>query len=164
VPLLYIKVAFPEFKNLFMIASLFVLSFLILCTMYYVSSAKRYTNKLAAFFNVIFTFPVFLSVSMGLSLHNGIAVLEGYFGRKTPFIRTPKFNLNKKEGEWIGNKYLKTKLNWINILELTLAFYFAFGVLKAFQLKDYGLLPFHLMLSLGFLTVFYYSFKQSFSK
>ncbi|MFO0356634.1 MAG: glycosyltransferase [Sphingobacteriaceae bacterium] len=164
VPLLYIKVAFPEFKNLFLIASLFVLSFLILCTMYYVSSAKRYKNKITAFFNVLITFPIFLSVSMGLSLHNGIAVLEGYFGRKTPFIRTPKFNLNKKDGEWAGNKYLKTKLNWINILELALACYFAFGVVKGLQLKDYGLLPFHTMLSLGFLTVFYFSFKQSFTK
>lgn len=164
VPLLYIKVAFPEFKNLFLIASLFVLSFLILCTMYYVSTAKRYKNKITAFFNVLITFPVFLSVSMGLSLHNGIAVLEGYLGRKTPFIRTPKFNLNKKDGEWAGNKYLKTKLNWINILELVLACYFAFGVVKGLQLKDYGLLPFHIMLSLGFLTVFYFSFKQSFTK
>lgn len=164
VPLLYIKATFPEFKNLFLIASLFVLSFLILCTMYYVSSAKRYKNKISALFNVLITFPVFLSVSMGLSLHNGIAVLEGYLGRKTPFIRTPKFNLNKKDGKWAGNKYLKTKLNWINILELAFACYFAFGVTKAFQLKDYGLLPFHLMLSLGFLTVFYFSFKQSFTK
>jgi hypothetical protein len=161
---LYIKVAFPEFRNLFLIASLFVLSFLILCTMYYVSSATRYENKIYAFFNVLVTFPVFLSMSMGLSLHNGIAVLEGYFGRKTPFIRTPKFNLNKKNGEWVGNKYLKTRLNWINILELALACYFAFAVTKGFQLKDYGLLPFHIMLSLGFLTVFYFSFKQSFTK
>jgi hypothetical protein len=100
---------------------------------------------------------------MGLSLHNGIAVLEGYLGRKTPFVRTPKFNLSNRTGNWIGNKYLKTKLNWINIFELVLAFYFAFGVIKGFQLNDYGLLPFHIMLSVGFFVVFYYSFRQSFS-
>jgi hypothetical protein len=99
---------------------------------------------------------------MGLSLHNGIAVIEGYLGRKTPFIRTPKFNLNQKNGQWEGNKYLKTKLNLVNFLELILAFYFAFGVVKGIQIRDYGLLPFHIMLSIGFLTVFYYSFKQSF--
>jgi len=58
---------------------------------------------------------------------------------------------------------LKTKLNLVNLLELVLAFYFAFGVLKGIQLKDYGLLPFHLMLAIGFLIVFYYSFKQSFA-
>ena len=161
VPLLYIKVSFPGMKNLFLIASLFVVSFLILGSMYYVSSAKRFKNKLMALGNLIITFPAFLSISMGLSLHNGIAVVEGYLGKKTPFIRTPKFNLNQKNGKWEGNKYLKTKLNLINLLELLLAFYFAFGVFKGIQIKDYGLLPFHLMLAIGFLTVFYYSLKQS---
>jgi len=161
VPLLYTKIAFPDFKNVFLIASLFIISFFILCTMYYVSSARRYKNKISAVLNLLVTFPMFLSVSMGLSLHNGIAVLEGYLGRKTPFIRTPKFNLSNSNGEWIGNKYLKTKLNWINVLELALAFYFAFGVVKGIQFKDYGLLPFHIMLSFGFLTVFYYSVFQS---
>jgi len=162
VPLLYIKVSFPEIKNLFLIASLFIVSFLILGSMYYVSSAKRFENKLLALGSLLITFPAFLSMSMGLSLHNGIAVIEGYLGRKTPFIRTPKFNLNKKDGKWEGNTYLKTKLNLVNFLELILAFYFAFGVFKGIQLKDYGLLPFHVMLTVGFLTVFYYSLKQSF--
>ncbi len=161
VPLLYIKVSFPGMENLFLIASLFVVSFLILGSMYYVSSAKRFKNKLMALGNLIITFPAFLAISMGLSLHNGIAVVEGYLGKKTPFIRTPKFNLNQKNGKWEGNKYLKTKLNLINLLELLLAFYFAFGVFKGIQIKDYGLLPFHLMLAIGFLTVFYYSLKQS---
>jgi len=162
VPLLFIKVDFPEIKNLFLIASLFSVSFLILGCMYYVSSAVRFKNKLLAFVNLLITFPAFLSISMGLSLHNGIAVVEGYLGRKTPFIRTPKFNLTQKNGKWEGNKYLKTKLNVVNFLELILAFYFAFGVVKGIQIRDYGLLPFHIMLSIGFLTVFYYSFKQSF--
>lgn len=164
VPLLYIKIALPQFHNLFLIASLFVLSFFILGTMYYVSSMRRFKNRLTALLNVLIIFPAFLSVSMGLSLHNGIAVLEGYFGRKTPFVRTPKFNLNKKDGKWAGNKYLKTNLNLINVMELILSCYFAFGVVKGIQLKDYGLLPFHIMLSLGFMTVFYFSFKQSFTK
>lgn len=160
VPLLYIKIALPQYKNIFLVASLFILSFFILASMYYVSSANRYKNKFIALLNLIIIFPAFLSVSMGLSLHNGLAVLEGYFGRKTPFIRTPKFNLDKKKGSWTGNKYLKTNLTWINFFELSLAFYFAFGVIKGVQLKDYGLLPFHIMLSLGFLTVFYFSLKQ----
>lgn len=116
-----------------------------------------------AFGNLIFTFLAFLSISMGLSLHNGIAVVEGYIGRKTPFIRTPKFNLNQKKGQWEGNKYLKTNLNTVNLVELILAFYFAFGIAKGIQLKDYGLLPFHLMLTIGFIIIFYYSIKQSFA-
>jgi hypothetical protein len=162
VPLLFIKVNFPEIKNLFLITSLFIISFFILISMYYVSSAQRFRYKSKAVGNLILIFPAFLSISMGLSLHNGIAVVEGYLGRKTPFIRTPKFNLQQKIGKWEGNKYLRTKLTFVNLLELILAFYFAFGIVKGIQLKEYGLLPFHLMLTFGFLVVFYYSFKQSF--
>lgn len=161
VPLLYVKQAIPELKNAFLIASLFVFSFVILYTLYYVSSAGRFHSKFSAFLNLLVTFPVFLSVSMGLSLHNGIAVLEGYMGKKTPFVRTPKFNLNNKQRNWASNKYLKAQLNWANVLELLLAVYFVFGVVKGIQFRDYGLLPFHIMLSLGFLTVFYYSVFQS---
>lgn len=164
VPLLYIKIALPEFENLFLMASFFIFSLLILGAVYYFSSIKRHKNKISALFNIFITFPLFLSVSMGLALHNGIAVMEGYLGRKTPFIRTPKFNLSKKDDEWTGNKYIKTNLNWINIMEFGLACYFAFGVVKGIQLSDFGLIPFHLMLSLGFLTVFYFSFKQRFAK
>jgi len=163
VPLLFIKVSFPEIKNLFLITSLFIVSFLILVSMYYVSSAKRFQYKTKAVVNLILIFPAFLSISMGLSLHNGIAVVEGYLGRKTPFIRTPKFNLQQKNEKWEGNKYLRTKLTLVNFLELILAFYFAFGMVKGIQLQEYGLLPFHLMLTFGFLVVFYYSFKQSFA-
>ncbi len=161
VPLLYIKISFPDFRNIFLIASLFVLSFFILCAMYFVSSNKLNKNKIFTAINMMLTFPIFLSVSMGLSLHNGMAVVEGYLGRKTPFIRTPKFNLDNKNGAWVGNTYLKTNLNLVNLLELLLAIYFAFGVFKGLQLNDYGLLPFHVMLSAGFLIVFYYSLKQS---
>jgi hypothetical protein len=33
---------------------------------------------------------MFLSVSMGLALHNARAVAKGFWGRATPFVRTPK--------------------------------------------------------------------------
>jgi len=162
VPLLYVKVNFPEIKSLFLLTSLSIVSFMILGSMYYVSSAIRFENKLMALGNLLITFPAFLSISMGLSLHNGIAVIEGYLGRKTPFIRTPKFNLYQDSGKWEGNKYSRNKLNVVNFLELFLGLYFAFGIFIGVQLKDYGLLPFHLMLTTGFLVVFYYSFKQIF--
>lgn len=163
IPLLHIKIALPEFKNFFYIASLFGLSFFILLTMFFVSSAMRFKNTLSAILNLIVTFPLFLTVSMGLSLHNSIAVLEGYLGKKTPFVRTPKFNLNKNQQNLLRNKYLLPHLSWVNILELTLAFYFAYGIIKGFQSQDYGLLPFHFMLTLGYLTVFFYSLKESFT-
>ena len=36
---------------------------------------------------------LFMLITSGLSLHNGIAVVQGLMGRTTPFMRTPKLNI-----------------------------------------------------------------------
>jgi hypothetical protein len=98
---------------------------------------------------------------MGLSLHNGLAVLEGLLGRKTPFIRTPKFNVTVKGESWKYNSYIKTKINLLTLLEGLLCLYFVFGIVAGILLKDGGLIFFHVMLALGFGGVFYYSVKPA---
>ena len=98
---------------------------------------------------------------MGLSLHNGLAVLEGLIGRKTPFIRTPKFNLALGES-WKRNSYITTRINWLTIMEGVLFLYFVFGIVVGLQLEDSGLLFFHIMLAMGFGSVFYYSIRPAF--
>ena len=96
---------------------------------------------------------------MGLSLHNSLAVFEGFTGLKSEFIRTPKFNIQRKGDSWLNNKYIKPKISWITILEGILSIYFIYGLYLGFQLEDYGLMIFHLMLALGFAAVFYFSVK-----
>jgi hypothetical protein len=98
---------------------------------------------------------------MGLSLHNGLAVLEGLIGRKTPFVRTPKFNLQKKGESWSANAYVQTSLKGTTILEGLLCLYFIFGLVAGWRLGDQGLMIFHLMLALGFGSVFLYSVKPA---
>lgn len=161
VPLLFIKHYFPEFKQLFFIASFFLLSFFILAILYWVSTNHKSENKLKSALYFMRTFPIFLSVMMGLSLHNAIAVLEGYFGRKTPFVRTPKFNITDNKDLWESNPYISSQINVLTVTEGILSLYFLFAVMAAFQIGDYALLPFHLMLTFGFATVCYYSVFQS---
>jgi cellulose synthase/poly-beta-1,6-N-acetylglucosamine synthase-like glycosyltransferase len=163
VPLLFVKTQLPEFKNLFILASIFVLSFLILAIFYLTALLKLSEQKTKSFFSFFALFPSFLSVSMGLSLHNAVAVLEGYAGKKTSFIRTPKFNLSDKKGAWQKKNYIAQKIPLLSYIELFLVFYFAFGIIYAFQIKDYGLLPFHIMMMVGYFVVSSYTFLQ-FSK
>ncbi|MGD1847774.1 MAG: hypothetical protein ACFB10_20470 [Salibacteraceae bacterium] len=138
----------------------FLLSLLFLAIYYWVAFSRTNPEK-ATFGRFLVKFPMFLSVSMGLSLHNAIAVVEGYIGRKTPFIRTPKFNIKQSGDQWKGNKYLTSSLNLLTLLEGFLALYFLIGILIGAWLNDFGLLPFHLMLALGFGLVFYYSVNHS---
>ena len=96
---------------------------------------------------------------MGLSLHNGIAVLEGFFGHKTPFIRTPKFNATNENAGDKNNSYIKYKLNFSTLAELLLGIYFISAMIVGIFLKDYGMFLFHAMLAVGFITVSYQSFR-----
>ncbi|MFT4678033.1 MAG: cellulose synthase/poly-beta-1,6-N-acetylglucosamine synthase-like glycosyltransferase [Litorivivens sp.] len=157
VPLLVVKHSVDEFDFLFNLASIFLLSFVILAFFYWVSQR----NEKKGFGRFLLDFPMFLSMSMGLSLHNAIAVIEGYAGRKTPFIRTPKFAIEKQSGSWTDKKYRALKTNPLTLLEGVLMLYFIGGVVYAFWTMELGLLPFHIMLSLGYGYVFFYSIKHA---
>lgn len=158
VPILLIKATTSEYDVLFNMASIFLVSFLFLSYFYWVS---RPTTGRMRFLKFLGNFPMFLAVSMGLSLHNSIAVFEGYIGRKTPFVRTPKFAIDQLEGTWTDKKYRALKASPLTLVEGLLMLYFCGGIFIAFYMKEYGLLPFHLMLSFGFGFVFYYSIKHS---
>jgi cellulose synthase/poly-beta-1,6-N-acetylglucosamine synthase-like glycosyltransferase len=150
VPLLYIKISTDEYDLLYKLGSVFLISFFVLILVYYTSF--KYTNQGNRKFALYF--PLFLSVSMGLSLHNAIAVFEGYFGKKSPFIRTPKFNSVGKSVQEEGlTQYVKTALSPLILAELLLAFYFSFASVYGVMNFEFGLLPFHLMLSFGFFFV-----------
>ena len=157
IPMLMIKNNFVEYSVLFKYGSFFILSLLFLSVYYFVSLSSEYKNKFKAFLHFVFLFPLFLSVSMGLSLHNAMAVFEGYMGKKTPFVRTPKFNLVENKDSWKGNKYLVNNLTVLTFLEFLFTLYFLFGIYSAFYYQDYVMLPFHIMLFLGFGFVTFYS-------
>jgi hypothetical protein len=96
---------------------------------------------------------------MGLALNNTVAVLEGYFGIKSSFVRTPKFNVSKKS-EFKGNKYDKKKLSILNIAEGIMFVLFSFTTVNRAIYGDLGMVPFHLMLSIGYGLVFFYSIAE----
>ena len=160
VPLLSVKQNLPQFQNLFVIASIFLISFFVLASFYLTAVLKVKGKSFATVVEFLFLFPLFLAMSMGLSLHNAIAVIEGYIGKKTSFVRTPKFNISAVDNSYKKNVYSPNKIGWLSFLEGLMALYFAYGIYKGIQLGDLGLLPFHLMLFFGYSLVFGYSVFQ----
>ena len=165
IPMLYIKNEYAHLKVYFFLMSFFVISTLIFFICYWFMYRSIYGTGIKAFIKYIPAFFTFFSIAMGFSLHNTIAVLEGHFGKKSEFIRTPKFNINSLSDNWKNNKYINKKISVNTIIEGLLTLYFAFGMYSAFivgdQGGDFGLFPFHLMLFIGFGYVFY---KSIFSK
>lgn len=159
VPLVFVRADLPQLKPLLQLASVFLLAFVPLIYYYFTSwrldkpqaSAWRFAPKLL----------LFLSVSMGLTLHNTRAVLLGLAGQQSAFIRTPKLGLVRRQGTWQGRRYRTSPLlGGLTLLEGVLALYFAFGIGAGFYFGDFGLLPFHLMLTVGYSLIFYYSVRH----
>lgn len=158
IPMLYIKNEYAHLKPYFYVMSFFVLSTIIFFVCYWIMYKNIYGGGIKNFISYIGMFFVFFSIAMGFSLHNSIAVLEGHLGKKSEFIRTPKFNINTLKDSWKSNKYIKKTVSVHVIFEGLLMLYFGFGMYSAFivgdQGGDFGLFPFHLMLFLGFGYVF----------
>ena len=154
IPTMYIKALFPQFDWVFVVLSFFVSSTVILFVCYWFTYKNIQGSGFDNFVDYIKLFFTFFSVARGFSLHNSIAVLEGHMGKRSEFVRTPKFNLKNLTDTWKDNKYLAKKLSPNMILEFALMVYFLFGMYSAIPLNDFGLFPFHFMLFLGFGFVF----------
>jgi len=157
IPMMYIKNTYDHLGWIFEATKFFILSTVILFVCYWFTYKSIQGSSFDNFVDYIKIFFTFFSVALGFSLHNSIAVLEGHMGKRSEFVRTPKFNLNNITDSWKGNKYLATKLSPNMILEAALMLYFLFGMYSAIPLNDFGLFPFHFMLFLGFGYVFFKS-------
>ncbi len=105
-------------------------------------------------------FPLFLSLSMGLSLHNSIAVLEGYRGKPSAFVRTPKFNLRRIQDQIKPGVYAAGKLSFTTLAEGVLALYFLSAIVFALSSGKTEFVLYHFMLMFGFGGIFFYSIRH----
>ena len=164
IPMLYIKNEYAHLRDYFSVMSFFIMSTIIFFVCYWFMYRNIYGSGFKKFFGYIGMFFTFFSIAMGFSLHNSIAVIEGHVGKKSEFVRTPKFNIKKFKDNWKNNKYLRKKLSSNVIIEGLLMLYFGFGLYSAFivgdQGGDFGLFPFHLMLFIGFGYVFFKSIRS----
>ncbi|THH37566.1 glycosyltransferase [Neolewinella litorea] len=148
-------------KNFFVV---FLVGLLSVIGVYYAANVQSVANKEAGYgkaaLKFLFLFPLFLALSMGLSLHNSVAVLQGYRGKKSPFVRTPKFNISSVRDKLQARKYLSGQFNWVTVGEGVLSLYFLFAVAGGLYIQNTTFIVFHALLALGYGAIFYYSVKH----
>jgi cellulose synthase/poly-beta-1,6-N-acetylglucosamine synthase-like glycosyltransferase len=148
VPLLLYRNWYPEFITLTEYSLVSSFNLVALTCIYYHGSRNKKGDGKTSFLK---DYSLFLVVYMGLSVQNAIAVLQGLSGKKSPFIRTPKFATIKSD------RYLTKKINWINVLEVLMFCYFICGIILSFYLGDYFLLLFFCMISYGLGFILYHT-------
>jgi cellulose synthase/poly-beta-1,6-N-acetylglucosamine synthase-like glycosyltransferase len=136
----------------------FLIGMLAIIAVYYVANVQAELKKESypkMLFKFLILFPVFLALSMGLSLHNSIAVLQGYRGKKSPFVRTPKFNIKGLADSFKKQNYLASRITWSTFMEGILTLYFVLAVAFGIYWEHYIFIIFHALLAIGYGVIFY---------
>jgi len=93
-------------------------------------------------------YTLFILFTMGISLSNASAAIQGLFNKPSPFVRTPKYGLNPLA---INNRVQPTYIELFFSLLFIAAF--IFGLIS----ENYIFLLLHFFLSIGFLLSFVFS-------
>jgi len=96
--------------------------------------------------------PTIMVIGVGLAWSTSLAVLSAFWGRDLDFVRTPKFGIGPGGGQWRGKRYTAGR-PWGGVVELALGLYCAWTAWLVGSHGQYGVLPFMLLYTAGFLTV-----------
>jgi len=163
VPILYFQDEIQKAVSpkIFQYASIFMFNFFVISVFYGVAFFKFRAKQKNATLVFLKTYYAYLCLSMGLTLNNVKAVIEGYLGKKTPFVRTPKFNIVSKKDKLNSNIYRIRKISTLVVLEGLCSLYFTFGLFYGILNLNFSFVFLHLSLSIGFGMVSYYSVKHA---
>ena len=109
---------------------------------------------------IIFFLPnfyMFLAMSISISLYMVIGVIEGYIGKVSEFVRTPKFNFISNS-EKLKQNYSYKKEDNILAFELVILSYGVFAFVTGLYYQDF------LMANYGFIITLGFTLKVFFSK
>lgn len=94
--------------------------------------------------------PFLMATGIGLSVTNSKAVIEALVGKRSEFVRTPKYRVELKEEGWEQKKYVHRGGGWQPYVELGLAAYFVFATAYSYRVENYLTLPFLLLFLIGY--------------
>ena len=105
--------------------------------------------------------PLVMSMGIALTFSNARAVLEALLGVKTPFVRTPKYRIERSDDTtWLEKIYVPRRIS-VPVLELLFTFYFAFTIWYAIQSRIFGTLPFLMIYLVGYAYAAVLSISQA---
>ena len=149
------------------IFAFFLIGLISIILIYYVANVEvawSQENRFKMIFKFLFLFPIFLALSMGLSFHNSIAVIQGYIGKKSPFVRTPKFDIRELGDQIVKKNYFSSAISKTILWEGFFAIYFLLGLVWGIMYQEPTFMAMHFLLSIGYGLIFYFSVKNVFIK
>ena len=97
--------------------------------------------------------PFLMSVGIGLSVNNTLAVIEALLGIKSSFKRTPKYCIQSTASTYVNHQKYHSKIGFTPFLEVIIGIYFCFTTLYAWSSGNYIVIPFLFLFLSGFLYI-----------
>lgn len=118
-----------------------------------VQSDVRYGNFYIELLKILALLPLFFIIMSGMAFHNTVGVIEGFMGKKTSFMRTPKFGTTNNS----DNRYTLKQIPKMSLIEIVLSIVFGASAIWGFTHQVVQFQIFHVLLSMGYLSVAGYS-------
>jgi hypothetical protein len=135
-----------------------------ICLIYLTANNNSLQKPLARMLQVgrfVLLFPIFLAMSMAISFHNTIAVVQGFTGKRTSFVRTPKYgNSPACVKKSTSTNYFSGKLKPETAWEVLFFFLFSASAWHGIKDMHHAFVMLHLMLAFGFSLILFYTFKD----
>jgi cellulose synthase/poly-beta-1,6-N-acetylglucosamine synthase-like glycosyltransferase len=125
---------------------LFMASTFSISSFYLVSQKELFPKR---WYKTFLYLPFLMSLGIGLTITNTIAVMEALFGIQSAFKRTPKYRVQKKGEKSQASKYRK-RLGLIPFAELLVGGYFALCIWYAIANENYFTVPFLVLFVVGY--------------
>jgi cellulose synthase/poly-beta-1,6-N-acetylglucosamine synthase-like glycosyltransferase len=109
--------------------------------------------------------PFVMAIGIGLSVRNAVGVIEAIVGKKSEFVRTPKYRVEaggQQQGAWLKKKSYRKSAGWMPYAEIALGIYFAGAIVYAIQNENYATVPFFVLFVWGYLYTGLMSLSQPF--
>jgi hypothetical protein len=94
-----------------------------------------------------------------MSVNNSQAVVEAWLGKKSPFIRTPKYRIVERGESWTRKRY-RAPVSWTAVGEIVMALWTFAGLAYAIVTREYGATPFLVLFGTGYALVAAYSIRH----
>ena len=136
--------------------------------LFYTYWVSQRTNDLPASkqsgFDIISKIALFLIMTAGFTLENGLAALEGLIGKVTPFVRTPKLNIvGKKDPSILHHNYRATTLPVAFYGEVLAAGLFIFAAAHAAWIGRTAFFDISLFFATGYSLMIFFTLKDAVS-
>jgi cellulose synthase/poly-beta-1,6-N-acetylglucosamine synthase-like glycosyltransferase len=134
------------FQMLYIDLPLFMASTFSISSFYLVSQKELFPKS---WLRSLLYLPLLMSLGIGLTITNTIAVIEALVGKQTAFARTPKYRVESKKDK-VGAKKYRKRLGWVPWIELLIGAYFALAVYYAIENENYITVPFLSLFVIGY--------------